>query len=156
MTARFVITDPAAYAKATAALPAAARLYATRAEAAVRKLRAVEDGDPVTVVLDALAAAEGAQTRMNAAKAEIVLLLAEAGASHRTIASATRMHYSTVKKLVIEAQAARDGVDAEAQAEADRVADVERRERDRARQEREAQEYSDQLAAEYRAQRESR
>lgn len=156
MTTRLVTTDLAAAGKAADALPAAMRRYASASAAAVIRLDDIPDGAPPSHALVLLAKESAQRKTVNDARADVLMLLADAGVPVRVIAEAMGMHHATVSSRIRDAVGKRIAAQAQAEAEADRVADFERRERDRARQEREAQAYSNQAAAEYRARREGR
>lgn len=153
MAARFIVTDHAAASEAAAKLPAAGRRLALRTEMAVAPLKELEDGDPPVVVLEALARVDAAQERVTRAKAELLLMLSDTGASERTIANAAGMHHSVVRKLLDRATVERDGETAEAAHERARVEYDRRMQALRAQQERESQLESDRVSAEIHARR---
>ncbi|MBS4102935.1 hypothetical protein [Tsukamurella paurometabola] len=105
---RFVVTDHDAAARAAAQLPDVARRLGARLTVGAQSLTGLEVTATPDEVLAAVARARRAQVRADDSLAELLLLLSDAGASARTIASATGMHHSAVRSRIQRAQAARD------------------------------------------------
>jgi len=104
----FRVTDHEAAARAAAQLPDAARQLGARLVVGAQALRGLEVTATPGEVLAAVARARRAQVRADDTLAELLLLLADAGASARTIASATGMHHTAVRARIERARTARD------------------------------------------------
>ncbi|MEC4615506.1 hypothetical protein [Tsukamurella tyrosinosolvens] len=105
---RFTVTDHAAAARAAAQLPDAARQLGARLIVGAQGLRGLEVTATPAEVLAAVARARRAQVRADDSLGQLFLLLADAGASARSIAAATGMHHTAVRARVEKARAARD------------------------------------------------
>ncbi|MBS4102867.1 hypothetical protein [Tsukamurella paurometabola] len=110
----FRVTNHEAAARAAAQLPDAARGIGARLQLAAQALTALEATATPDEVLAAIARARRVQARADEALAEVLLLLSDAGASARSIASATGIHHSAVRSRVEAARVAREVAAAEA------------------------------------------
>lgn len=107
---RFIVTDHTAAAHAVAALPSAARRLAAVTAEIAEPLAALDVAAEPVEVLAAFARWQRAQSRaVERVRAEIVLLLHQAGASPRGIADAVGMHRGAVDRLIALATAEHTG-----------------------------------------------
>lgn len=111
---RFVVTDHDAAAAAAQALPDVARSVGARLQLAAQALTALELTATPDAVLAAVSKARRVQARADDALGELLLLLVDAGASVRSIASATGMHHTAVRNRVEAARTVREVAGAEA------------------------------------------
>ncbi len=97
---RFTVTDHAAAARAAAQLPDVARQVGARIIVGAQGLRGLEVTATPAEVLAAVARARRAQVRADETLGQLFLLLADAGASARSIATATGMHHTAVRARI--------------------------------------------------------
>ncbi|KXP14336.1 hypothetical protein [Tsukamurella pseudospumae] len=109
MNTRFTVTDPAAAARAAAALPTAMNTLASMINITSQDLRPYP-GDPVAPhkALASLAKWQRSQARRESRISAVMLLLHEAGASERGLADALGMSRGTVAARLAQARAERE------------------------------------------------
>lgn len=105
---RFIVTDHTAAAAAVQQLPAAVHELATVIDAAAQALRDLAADATPQHSLDALVSWQQKQRGVERAKAEVVRLLSDAGASPRGLGTALNVNRSTIERLVAMAKAERE------------------------------------------------